>query len=502
MASHFIVLIIVIPLMGAFLMPLVNKFGRRIRNFWIVSVLVLIDIFSFFLYKSIFEKGTFVYHVGAKLPSLASLKGFPVRIILVGDVLSGFLVFIFLVIVSLTFFYSWKILEKHSSLDIFYTLYFLLIAGILGFLLVGDFFTLFVFYEINSIATAGLIAFFRNRECFKSAFHYLAVFAVGSLFLLLGVGLLYGQYGSLNMAVIANSLQFSFLDKAALSLLAAALLLKVGFPPFYFWKPEVYKVSPVPAIVLFIISSVSAVYVLFRIAFDIFGPDIKFGWILITFSILSIFVGVFLALKENNLKKILAYLAISELGYIVLGISAGLIKPNVDFGLKAIQGGLFHIVNDILNVGLLFLIVGSIIYVSQAKDAFKIRGLAHRYPVLSGFFLLGILAMSGMPPLNGFASKIIILESVFHLSPVLSIVGILGSILILAVLVKIFASVFFGAPVEDYQPMPKSAIAVISVFVIFIILISFFPKQFVNSFINPAAEALVGRQGYINSVIY
>ena len=500
--SHSIILIIATPLLGAFLLPLISRFGKKATNLWSLLILALTDIFAFLLYGSIVERGTIAYTLGAKFPSLTAPAGFPVRIILVGDALSGFFGLVFLLIASLILIYSLRTLNKYSSLDKFYILYLLLTVGILGFLFTGDFFTLFVFYEINSIATTGLIAFFRNKEGLGAAFHYLAVFAIGSLFLLLGIGLLYSQYGFLNMSAIASGLQFSFLDKIALSFIASALLLKIGAFPFYFWKPEAYKASPVPAIILSVVSSLSAAYVLFRVAFDIFGLNIGFGWSLVLFAVLSIFAGTFLALKEENLKRILAYLAVSELGYVILGISSGFLSPKTNFGLEAIQGGLFHMVNDILDMGLLFLVAGSIIYISKTENIFRIRGIAHSHPTLAGFFLIGMLAISGIPPLNSFASKIMIYESIFRLSPVLTIIGILGSILVLAVLIKTFASIFLGEPTESNRPVPGIITALIFVFAISMVLIGLFPKQFTASFINPAAKALISRQNYINSVIH
>ena len=499
-SSHFIILIIASPLLTAFLLPLISRIGRKAMNLWSFFSLAIIDIFAFSLYRLITEKGTVVYSVGAKLPSLTTPAGFPIRIILVGDALSGLLALIFLFVASLVFLHSLKTLNKYSSLDKFYTLYFLLMIGILGFLFVGDFFTLFVFYEINTIATTGLIAFFGGKKSLSAAFHYLAVFAVGSLFLLLGIGLFYSQYGFLNMAAIASNIHFSFLNKIVLSFIASALLLKIGVFPFYFWKPEAYKISPIPAVVLSIISSLSALYALFRIAFDIFGLNVNFGWILVLFSILSIFAGVFLALKEKNVKGVLAYLAISELGYIILGISSGYLFPNTKFGFNAIQGGLFHIINEILDMGLLFLSIGIIAYTSKQKDISKIRGIAHYHPIFAGFFLLGILAVSGIPPLNSFASKIMIYESIFRLNPILTVIGISGSILTLAVLVKVFASIFLGEPTENYRSVPRSATIVIFVFAISMILIGLFPRQFITSFISPAAKALISQQNYINAV--
>ena len=501
MASNFIILIIAFLFFGAFTIALVHRFGAKFRNSYILSILALINILAVLLYQEVVSKGSLIYTVGAKIPSLYSVQGFPVRIILTADALSGFLVLLFVSIASLVFLYSLQILKEHLSLDKFYILSFLLLAGILGFLITGDFFTLFVFYEINTIATAGLIAFFRNKESLKSSFNYLVVFAIGSLFLLLGVGFLYGKYGALNMVALANNLDFLLLDRIALVFIAAALLLKAGAFPFYFWKPQTYKAMPISAIVLALMSSLAALYVLFKIVFNIFGYNIVLGWTLILFSILSIFVGVFFALKEKSIKRILAYLAISEVGYVILGISAGMMMANSEFGFMAIKGGLFHMVNDVLDISFLFLLVGIIFYISKAKNIFEIRGIGHRYPFLSGLFFFGVLAVAGMPPLNGFASKIIIYESIFHLSPALTILGIMGSILTLAVLIKIFAMIFLGTPSENfrnYKKIPKLAVSTIIIFAIIMLLIGFFPKEFTNSFIDKGASSLINRQDYIH----
>ena len=501
--SNFIILVIAIPLLTAFLLPLLKIFSKKLSNFCIGLSLILTNIISFFLYKLVLENGNIVYSVGANAPSITAPSGFPIRIILTANALSSFLALFFTIIASLTFFYSLKILKKYANLDKFYILYLLLLVGILGFLFVGDFFTLFVFYEISSISTAGLIIFLRDKENFKSTFHYLSIFSIGSLFLLLGIGLLYSQYGFLNMAIIGQKIQFSFLDKIALSFIGSALLLKVGVFPFYFWKPEAYKVSPAPAIILSILSSLSAIYVIFKIAFDVFSLNISFIIALVLLAAFSILFGNLLALAQKNLKKVIAYLAISELGYIILGISSGFLMQNSEFGFNAIKGGLFHIVNDALDVGTLSLIIGIVFYIAKTKDNAlsydnnislpqdKVRGLAHKYPLLSISFLLVTLALSGLPPLNGFASKIIIYKSIFHLNPALTIIGILGSILTLAVLIKIFALIFLGAPNRDYQPIPKTAMVIIFIFASFMILIGLFPMQFTNYFIDPGVKALI-----------
>lgn len=306
------------------------------------------------------------------------------------------------------------------------------------------------------------------------------------------------------MATVASSLNFLLLDKIAFILIASALLLKAGVFPFYFWKPQAYKAIPIPAIILSTTSSLSALYVLFKIVFNVFGYNLELGWVLVLISLLSIFTGVFFALKEKSLKRILAYLAISELGYAALGISAGMIMANNEFGFMAIKGGLFHMVNDILDIGFLFLIMGVVYYISQAKDILKIRGIGHKHSFLSGLFFLGVLALSGMPPLNGFASKIIIYESIFHLNPALTILSIMGSILTLAVLIKIFAIIFLGAPANDlasYRKTPKLAVSIIAIFAIIMLSIGLFPKEFTRTFIDKGASSLIDRQSYIDKII-
>jgi multicomponent Na+:H+ antiporter subunit D len=504
MVSNSIILIISFLFFGAFTIPLAHKFGAKARNSYIFLILALVGFSAVALYKEIIVKGFFVYAVGAKIPSLVSVQGFPVRIILTADALSGFLALFFVFIAFLVFIYSMQIMKTHFALDKFYALGFLLLAGILGFLFTGDFFTLFVFYEINTIAVAGLSAFSRDKGSLKASFNYLVVFAIGSLFLLLGVGFLYGKYGALNMATIAHNLEFLLLDKVALTFIAAALLLKAGFFPFYFWKPQTYKALPVPAIILSTLSSLAALYVLFKIIFNVLGYNLALGWTLVLFSVFSIFVGVFFALKEKDIKRILAYLAISELGYVVLGILGGIIITNSEFSLLAIKGGLFHMVNDILDITFLFLIIGVIFYISNVKDIFSINGLGRKYPFLAGFFFFGILALAGMPPLNGFASKIMIYESIFYLSPALTIAGIMGSILTLAVLVKIFAIIFLGAPSEsfqNYKKVPKGVVLIIIIFALMMLLVGLFPKEFTDSFIANGVDCLIDKQSYINKII-
>ncbi|MCK4492222.1 MAG: hypothetical protein KAU03_06335, partial [Candidatus Altiarchaeales archaeon] len=342
-------------------------------------------------------------------------------------------------------------------------------------------------------------------EALEAAFKYMVISSVGALMVLFAVGLLYGQYDLLNMAAIADKIQNSFLDKVAVVLLISAFLLKAGSVPVHMWKPDAYGEAPAPVAVLLLTSALVSLYVLFRITFTVFAINSALlGWILAILGILSIFLGVSMALIQNNLKRLIAYSAIAEVGYIILGVGSGLIEfPSLSgFGFTAISGGIFHILNDVLDLGLLFLVAGTIFYLTGKRDLNQLGGLAHTQPTLAIFFLIGMGAVSGLPPFNGFASKLMIYESVYHFNPLLAIIGVLGSILMLAIFVKVFSAIFLGSPYEgELREIPGSMLAVMGILALLIIFVGLFPNLVVGSIITPACQALIHPENYIGGVL-
>jgi multicomponent Na+:H+ antiporter subunit D len=175
-----------------------------------------------------------------------------------------------------------------------------------------------------------------------------------------------------------------------------------------------------------------------------------------------------------------------------------------DYGLKALQGGVFHIFNDVLDIGLLFLIAGAIIYVTKESNLNKLGGLAHSMKYCSVFFIIGLFAVSGLPPLNGFASKILIYESVYKVSPLISIIAILASILMLAIFVKIFYSVFMGPKLPglaDFKEAPKLMLGSMGILAAIMIFFGLFPDFVVDTIVNPAVNALVENIAYIDAIV-
>ncbi|RKY40708.1 MAG: NADH:ubiquinone oxidoreductase [Candidatus Makaraimicrobium thalassicum] len=508
LAEHAPAFAIAVPLLAAFVTPVLGRISEKIRNIWVIFSLLFTEFLVFILGCKVLDEGVYTYALGAVTPSLTSPVGFPVRIILETDAMNALISFMVLSIAIITVVYSWKFIEKYEAQDRFYSLLLLLTAGMMGMSFTGDFFTMFVFLEVVSVSSAALVAFFKKAESFEAAFKYLAISSIGSFFMLFGIGLLYGHYGLLNMAVIAKEiiLHYSFLDVVALSLLGTALLLKLGSVPIHMWKVDSLQEAPAPVSVVCIATSLVGLYLLFRIGFSVFGLVINsiLGWILVFFGILSIFIGVAMALLQNNLKRLLGYSAVAEVGYILLGAGVGLsAMPEVNgFAFEALSGGIFHIVNDVLDISLLFLIAGSIYYITKKRNIDELGGLAHDFPSLSVLFIIGMLAISGIPPFNGFASKLMIYESVFYFNPLLVILGVLGSILMLAVFVKVFACIFLGAPYEgEVEEVPGSMMFTMWVLAFFILFLGLFPQVAIDIFIAPAAEALVHPEVYIGGVL-
>ena len=396
-------------------------------------------------------------------------------------------------------------------------------AGMLGMVLTGDLFNFFVFIEITSIASAALIAFWTNKvKAVEAGFKYIFVSTIGALFILFALAILYGQYDALNIAKLADSIAFTYLDKIALILFISALAMKGGIVPMHMWLPDAYGRAPASISLVLVGATQASVYGVFRVLFTLYGnvisiPQISFGWILILLGLITMLVGVIMAMIQTDFKRLIAYGAVAEIGYMFLGVGTGLtilITNPVNslsgfsgtmyaYAGEAMKGGIFHIINDALDVGLLFLVAGAVYYATKETSLNKLGGLARNMKYTTVFFIIGLLAISGIPPMNGFASKLLIYESTFQLNPILSIIAILSSIMLLAVFVKIFQSAFLGPKLKKFdhvQEAPKSMLLAMGILAAIIIFFGLFPDLIISNLVEPAVNALINHQGYIQLV--
>jgi multicomponent Na+:H+ antiporter subunit D len=505
-------LIVAIPLLGAFLMPLVSRIGERLRNGFALFILALTGCFAALLASDVIPHGPRLYIFGAK-----NLAVPMVRIVFEVDSMSIFMVIITMVLAVVALVYSWSFMKGHDGLDKYYTLALLLITSSLAMEMTGDVFNFFVFLEITCISSCALIAFtIHEGEALEAAFKYIVISAIGALFILFAIGLLYAQYDALNMATLAHALQYTFLDKIALVLFVVVLGMKAGLTPMHMWLPDSYSRAPPAATLIIIGATFASFYGVLRIVFTLYGNALStavrfavpvhvlIGWVLIALALASIFIGVFMALVQSDFMRLIAYTAVAEVGYMFLAIGTGVAALGAPYATVALYGGVLHLFNDALDIGLLFLVAGAIYFVTKKRSLDELGGLARTMKYTTVFFIIGLFAVAGMPPLNGFASKFLIYESIFELNPILSIVAILCSILMLAIFVKVLYALFLGPELPEYKNVsdaPRSMLLAMGIVAVLVIFIGLFPNLIIDALVKPATNALLNHAQYITTVV-
>jgi multicomponent Na+:H+ antiporter subunit D len=509
------ILIIAIPLVAAFLTPLVGMASKRARNALVLVSLLFVVFLVFALARDVVINGIRVYTLGAASPGQAIPTGFivPVRIILEVDAMSAFFSIIWSVVSLAAAIYSISHIASETGQNRFYTLLLLMVTGGFGMMFTGDLFNLFVFLEIASISGGALIAFrTRFADTQEGGFKYITVSAVAGLMVLFATGILYAQYNSLNIAYLAQVIQYTTLDQIALALFLIAFAMKTGMVPLHLWFPDAYSVAPASITGMLVITSHACMYAAFRVCFTLYGGVIDalvVGWIIIIIGLLTMFVGVTMAVYQKDVMRFMSYHAISQLGYMWIGVGVGLAvlgNPGLlaTYGRDAMTGGIFHILNHAMYKPLLFFTGGALFHCTGTRDLAQMGGLAHKMKWTTVLYIIGTLSISGIPPLNGFSSKILIYESVFRFNPILTIVGIIVSILTLASFTKAFHSAFMGAELPQYKnvkEVPRSMMIGMMILAGGIVFITLFPSPIVNWILHPAADALIDQGAYINAVM-
>ncbi|MBN2375889.1 MAG: hypothetical protein JXD22_05795 [Sedimentisphaerales bacterium] len=401
-------LLVAIPLGAAFLLPLLEKFpaGPRLsRTLAVITSAALMALSLLFL-----TADNITYWMGGWTPDSGALG-----ICLVLDHLSAFMLALVALVTLVATLFSLSYMKRYTAEPLYYCLFFLMVTGMNGVILAGDIFNLYVFLEVAAIASYSLVAFGCGSEELEASFKYLVLGTVGSVFILLGIAIVYNQTGQLNLAAIANTLPQ---QNAALSMAAAFFLvgfsLKAAMVPFHAWLPDAHPSAPAPisAMLSGILIKVLGIYALVRVFFDTLEMSQQFAYILITLGAVSMVIGVFLAVGQWDFKRLLAYHSISQMGYVVLAFGVAgemLLTQKFNIASLALLGGLFHLFNHAVFKSLLFLCSGAAEYATGTRLLKKLGGLKHRMPVTSSCLRIAALSISGVPPFNGFWSKLIII---------------------------------------------------------------------------------------------
>ncbi|MFT5448969.1 MAG: multicomponent Na+:H+ antiporter subunit D [Gammaproteobacteria bacterium] len=397
--AHLPVLQVVVPLVAAPVSVLVND-ARRV--WWLAFVVSSACLaISIGLLSQVSAGESISYLLGG----WAAPWGIEYRV----DALNALVLVLVSGLSTVALVFARESVEREISAErvhLFYTAWLLCLTGLLGISVTGDAFNVFVFLEISSLSTYSLVAFGRQRQALSAAFRYLVMGTIGGTFILIGIGLLYAMTGTLNMADLAVRLEpvrDSASVRAAFAFIVVGAGLKMAMFPLHAWLPGAYANAPSAASVFIAATSTKvAVYVLLRFTFTIFGLSFSFDTlllakILMVFAVLGVVVGSIAAIVQQDLKRMLAWSSVAQIGYMLIGIACA----NMD-GLTAT---LVHMFNHALMKGALFMAIGCVAYRIGYVRLDSVAGLAHRMPWTFGAFALAGLSLIGVPFTAGFVSK-------------------------------------------------------------------------------------------------
>ncbi|MCX5520140.1 monovalent cation/H+ antiporter subunit D family protein [Kaistia defluvii] len=398
-ATHLPVLLILAPLLGAILAAL----SRNGVAAWLIGLVAsaLTAAVAFALLWRVQAEGVISYRIGGWAPEL----GIEYRV----DAVNAFIVVLVGIVAVLTMIFARRsvlaeiIPERVAS---FYTMMLLCIAGLLGIAVTGDAFNAFVFLEISSLSTYTLIALGRDRRALVAAYQYLIVGTIGATFYVIGVGLIYLVTGTLNLGLIVErlaSLQSSRGLIVAEAFIVIGIGLKLALFPLHAWLPNAYAYAPSSAAVLLASTATKvAIYLLARFLFTVFGGhidvgSIAFGSLLIGLSLAAMFLASAAAVVQNDIKRLLAFSSVGQIGYITLGLA--LANPT------GITGGLLHLFNHALMKGAAFMAMGAIVLRTGTAKLDELAGIGRVMPWTAAALTIAGLGLIGVPGTSGFVSK-------------------------------------------------------------------------------------------------
>lgn len=447
------ILLILLPLFAA---PLLVLLGSR-HLALPISLAVVWSVFgiSVALLWKVLQDGPIGYELGGWKS--------PYGIVYVIDYLSGFVMMFVSALGAIVLTYAPPSIKQEvpfSKHYLFYATYLLCLTGLLGMCITGDLFNVFVFLEISSLSSYALISLGKTRRAPLAALHYLIFGTIGATFFLIGIGLLYQMTGTLNMADIGRRLadvradrlvaglsEFSRTELVAFAFMTVGLSIKMAVFPLHTWLPNAYTYAP-SVVTGFIAATATkvSVYAFIRLVYGIFTPRFAFesmplDMALMIFSLIGIFVASAAAIYQTDIKRLLAYSSVAQIGYMLLGIS----MSNID-GLTA---GIVHMFNHALIKGGLFMVVGCFALRIGSVKLDDLRGAGKTMPLTSFAWVIGGLGLIGVPMTAGFISKWLLLTAALEHNwwPV-AVLMLLSSLLAVIYVWRVVELLYFSEPSE------------------------------------------------------
>ena len=463
LVDHLPVLVVIIPLMAGPLCVLVERpraaWGLALAAAWLSFAAAVA------LAAQVNGTGVISYELGGWAPPW----GIEYRI----DTLGSYVLLIVTGIAALVMVAAKESVASEvpeAKVARFYAALMLAFAGLVGIVATGDAFNVFVFLEISSLASYALISMGRDRRALTSAFDYLVMGTIGATFILIGIGFLYMMTGTLNMQDLAARLPEVWdtrTVRAGFAFLTVGIGLKLAMFPLHLWLPNAYTYAP-SVVTAFLAATATkvAVYVLLRFMLGIFGIDFALGrmpleYILLPLGVLGILSASLVAIYQVEVKRLLAYSSIAQIGYMLLGI--GLASTT------GVTGAILHLFNHALMKGALFLALAAIAYRLRSTSLQDLTGLGRRMPWTMFAIVIGGLSLIGVPATVGFVSKWYLVLAALEqgLWPVALLI-LLGSLLAVVYVWKLVEAAYLTEPRDDVavQEAPVSMLVPLWVLVI------------------------------------
>ncbi|MCX7916768.1 MAG: proton-conducting transporter membrane subunit [bacterium] len=424
---------VILYLLSAFLIALLWKEYEKLSGIACLSFSILSLISVILLGKYVFLNERIVYYVGG--------WEIPIGITLMVDALSYIFLFVLNFILPLICWFSLSYMEKYTKAGYFYVLFSLISAGLNGILISMDFFNIYVFLEISSIASYILVAFGLRTEELEASLKYTILGFIGSTIILIAIGLIFGKTGTLNIADFTyiakniNEIQLWFI----IGFFISGFALKTALFPFHFWLPDAHSLapSPVSAILSGLFIKVTGFYLLLRIITNIFTMFPESKIIILGLGLISMIFGSLMALDQTDIKRTYAYSSISQIGYCALALGIG--------GYYGYLGAILHFIFHSFSKSLLFLNSGAIEYRYKTTKIDELKGLQDKMPYTTMTASSGMLSISGVPPFGCFWSKIIIIISAIKAHYFgIAFICVVVSIITLGYFLKLQRNIFYS----------------------------------------------------------
>ncbi|MDX1595323.1 MAG: NADH-quinone oxidoreductase subunit N [Nitrosopumilaceae archaeon] len=419
--------------------------------------------------------------------------------VLVDDTFGGLFAIAMLIVAIFTTVGSFNYMRKQNHPAVYYSLILLSTIGMVLVAYSTDLVMLFVAWELMSIPTYVLAGFMKkNPSSNEAALKYFLFGALSSAIIVYGISLAYGITGSTNIAEVIEgfaNVDSSLLPLALLSvgMFIAGFGFKMGLVPFHMWLPDTYEGAPPPITAMLAAGTKKAGFAA-AIRIVVLGMvTLNLDWTLALgiIAVMTMTIGNVAAIMQKNLSRMLAYSSIGHAGYILIGLS---IAPFSSLGL---QGSLFHILNHAVMKGAAFIAIAGIVTTLAVTHLDKLKGLGRKMPITSLGLVISLLALAGVPPLNGFWSKLMLFggaldaTSAVWWAPWLAIAGVLNSALSLAYYGWIMRKMYFEGETEKRVSEPKSVIAVMIFSIIFMVGLGVYPDPVIN-FVESATPVVSG----------